>query len=172
MTAPFTTFNRPLNPVRNLLAGRPILTTLQVNLRCNSACGYCGLPLNVGRLSDPKTNTLFMLSEATMKQMLRTANAFVLMTGVAFAQAETPVIDQRQANEEQRVDQGIASGQLNEREVDRLNTQRGHINKMEDKAKSAGIMTKKERARIAAAQDRAARHIAREKHDRQGKRRR
>lgn len=107
-----------------------------------------------------------------MKQMLRTASALVLMTGVAFAQAETPVTDQRQTNEEQRVDQGIASGQLNERAADRMNNQQGHLNKMEDKAKSAGIMTKKERARITAAQDRAARHIAREKHDRQGKRRR
>jgi hypothetical protein len=49
MTAPFTTLNRALKPVRNLLAGRPILTTIQVNLRCKSACGYCDLPLNVGR---------------------------------------------------------------------------------------------------------------------------
>jgi hypothetical protein len=43
---------------------------------------------------------------------------------------------------------------------------------METRAKPDSIMTEKERARIAAAQDRAARHIAREKHDRQGKRRR
>lgn len=107
-----------------------------------------------------------------MKQMLLTANALVLMIGVAFAQAETPVIDQRQTNEEQRVDQGIASGQLNEREADRLNAQQGRINKMEEKAKSDGVMTKKEQARIVAAQDRAARHLAREKHDRRGKRHR
>ena len=45
-------------------------------------------------------------------------------------------------------------------------------NKMDDRAKSDGVMTKKERARIVAAQDRASRHIAREKHDRQGKRHR
>lgn len=96
----------------------------------------------------------------------------LLMTGLAFAENETPRIDQRQMNQEQRVDQGIASGHLNEREADRLNKQQGYINKMEDKAKSDGVMTKKERTRIVAAQDRAARHIAREKHDRQGKRRR
>ncbi len=40
---------RVLAPVRNLLAGRPVLATFQVNLRCNSACGYCDLPLNAGR---------------------------------------------------------------------------------------------------------------------------
>ena|SRR6266850_4299938 len=107
-----------------------------------------------------------------MKQMLLAVSVLVLMTGMAFAEAETPVIDQRQANQEQRIDQGIASGQLNEREANRLNKQQEHINKMEDRAKSDGVMTKKERARIVAAQDRASRHIAREKHDRQGKRHR
>jgi hypothetical protein len=107
-----------------------------------------------------------------MKQKLLTVSAVVVMTGVTFAENETPGIDQRQTNQEQRVDQGIASGHLNEREADRLNKQQGHINRMEDKAKSDGVMTKKERARIVAAQDRAARHIAREKHDRRGKRQR
>ena len=107
-----------------------------------------------------------------MKQILITVSIVVLMTGVAFAENETPGIDQRQTNQEQRVDQGIASKQLNEREADRLNTQQREITKMEEKAKSDGVMTRKERARIAAAQDRAARHIAREKHDRKGKRHR
>jgi len=49
MAMPFTALNRTLKPLRNLLAGRPALATLQVNLRCHSACGYCDLPLNVGR---------------------------------------------------------------------------------------------------------------------------
>ena len=108
-----------------------------------------------------------------MKKMLFAVSAMTLMTsGMVFAQAETPVIDQRQTNQEQRIDQGIASGQLNEREANRLNKQQEHVNKMEDRAKSDGVMTKKERARIGAAQNRASRHIAREKHDRQGKRHR
>ncbi len=108
-----------------------------------------------------------------MKRMLLAVGAMtLLMTGMAYAEAETPVIDQRQANQEKRIDQGIASGQLNEREAHRLNKQQGHINKMEDKAKSDGVVTKKEKARIHQAQDRASRHIAREKHDVQGKRHR
>ena len=49
MAIPFINLNRALKPFRNLLAGRPVLATFQVNLRCNSACGYCNLPLNVGR---------------------------------------------------------------------------------------------------------------------------
>jgi len=107
-----------------------------------------------------------------MMQILFAVSALLLMTGISYAQAETPVIDQRQTNQEQRIDQGIASGQLNEREANRLNKQQEHVNKMEDRAKSDGVMTKRERARIGAAQDRASRHIAREKHDRQGRRHR
>jgi opacity protein-like surface antigen len=108
-----------------------------------------------------------------MKRMLLAVSGItLLMAGMAFAEAEAPVIDQRQANQEQRIDRGIASGQLNEREANRLNKQQEHVNKMEDRAHSDGVMTKKERARIGAAQNRASRHIAREKHDRQGKRHR
>jgi len=33
----------------NLVLKRPLLAVFQVNLRCNSSCGYCNLPLNVGR---------------------------------------------------------------------------------------------------------------------------
>jgi MoaA/NifB/PqqE/SkfB family radical SAM enzyme len=33
----------------NLVRGRPLLAIFEINLRCNSACGYCGLPLNEGR---------------------------------------------------------------------------------------------------------------------------
>jgi opacity protein-like surface antigen len=106
------------------------------------------------------------------KMLLAVSGMTLLMTGMAYAQAETPRIDERQANQEKRIDQGIASGQLNEREANRLNKQQEHVNKMEDRAESDGVMTKKERARIGAAQARASRHIAREKHDRQGKRHR
>ena len=35
--------------LRNLALRRPLLAVFQVNLRCNSSCGYCSLPLNVGR---------------------------------------------------------------------------------------------------------------------------
>ncbi|TKS63655.1 MAG: hypothetical protein EWM73_01233 [Nitrospira sp.] len=117
-------------------------------------------------------STRTYLKEASMMQILFAVSALLLMTGISYAQAETPVIDQRQTNQEQRIDQGIASGQLNEREANRLNKQQEHVNKMEDRAKSDGVMTKRERARIGAAQDRASRHIAREKHDRQGRRHR
>jgi hypothetical protein len=49
IAAPLALLNQALTPVINLMAGRPVLATFQVNLRCNSSCGYCDLPLNVGR---------------------------------------------------------------------------------------------------------------------------
>ncbi|HEY6640410.1 MAG TPA: hypothetical protein VIY67_06745 [Nitrospiraceae bacterium] len=100
-----------------------------------------------------------------MKKWLLPVSGIILFTtGVVFAEIETALLDQRQANQHQRIDQEISSEQLNE--------QKEQVNKMENRAKSDSVMTDKERARIAAAQDRAARHIARGKHDRQGKRRR
>jgi hypothetical protein len=91
----------------------------------------------------------------------------VLAAGMAYAEGETPGIDQRQANQEQRIDQEIANGQLTQREAEKLNKQQQHIDTMENKAKSDGVMTKKERGRIHAAQDRASKNIYRQKHDRQ-----
>jgi MoaA/NifB/PqqE/SkfB family radical SAM enzyme len=38
-----------LGGLTNLLLRQPLLAVFQVNLRCNSACGYCNLPLNAGR---------------------------------------------------------------------------------------------------------------------------
>ena len=49
MAVLFTALNKALKPFRSLVTGRPVLATFQVNLRCNSSCGYCALPLNVGR---------------------------------------------------------------------------------------------------------------------------
>jgi MoaA/NifB/PqqE/SkfB family radical SAM enzyme len=47
--------------LRNLVLRRPLLAVFQVNLRCNSSCGYCNLPLNVGRyeMSRQEIGTVF-----------------------------------------------------------------------------------------------------------------
>lgn len=108
-----------------------------------------------------------------MKGMtLAVGGVMVLTTGMAFAQADTPGIDRRQANQAKRIDQGIASGQLTPREANRLEREQNRITRMEDRAKADGVVTDKERARLNRAQNRASRHIAREKHDAQGARHR
>jgi hypothetical protein len=102
-----------------------------------------------------------------MKHTVLAIGGVLLAVGMAYGQAETPGIDQRQANQEQRIDQGIASGQLTQHETNKLEKQQQHIDNMENKAKSDGVVTKKERTRIHAAQDKASKKLFRQKHDRQ-----
>lgn len=81
--------------------------------------------------------------------------------------AATPGIDKRQAEQQKRIDQGVASGSLTQQEAARLQKGQERVQAVEDKAKSDGVVTKKERARIQHAQDVQSRHIAKQKHDRQ-----
>jgi hypothetical protein len=82
------------------------------------------------------------------------------------AAAGAPGIDQRQAAQGQRIDQGAASGQLTRREELRLERQQARIDRAENRAKADGVVTGQERKRLHAAQDAASANIARQKHDR------
>ena len=105
------------------------------------------------------------------QRMKRTSTLLVAVLAAfalpVLAQTNTPNIDQRQANQQQRIDQGVKSGQLTGKEAARLEKGQEHVQKLEDKAKADGKVTAKERARIQKAQDGQSRKIAREKHDRQ-----
>jgi hypothetical protein len=85
----------------------------------------------------------------------------------ASAPAATPGVDQRQANQEKRIDNGIAKGSLTKREQHRLNREQNAIDKAENKAKSDGTVTKAERKRLHKMQNRASRDIHKQKHDAQ-----
>ena len=85
------------------------------------------------------------------------------------AAAATPGVDQRQANQEKRIDNGIASGQLTRREAHRLERQQNKINAAENQAKADGTVTKAERKRLHYMQDHASARIHRQKHDAQTK---
>ena len=96
-------------------------------------------------------------------------------TGAASAQqmypnapySATPRVDQRQAQQEQRIHQGMRSGQLTQREAWRLQQQQRRIRQMERRAKADGVVTRQERREIRAAQEHASRSIQRQKHDAQ-----
>lgn len=49
MTGFLSGLRSAVKPLVNLLRGRPVMATFEACLRCNSACGYCDLPLNRGR---------------------------------------------------------------------------------------------------------------------------
>ena len=91
----------------------------------------------------------------------------LVLPAIAFAQANTPLVDQRQANQERRIDQGVASGSLTQREANRLDRGQDRVDNMENRAKSDGVVTRGERARMHQAQDRQSARIYRQKHDRQ-----
>ena len=79
----------------------------------------------------------------------------------------TPRIDERQANQEQRIDQGVASGELTRREANRLTHQQNAIDRYETRAQADGKVTKHERRHLTHAQNHTSRSIYRQKHDRQ-----
>lgn len=83
------------------------------------------------------------------------------------AQSNTPNIDQRQVNQQKRIDQGVQSGELTTREAARLEKGQQRIQKMETKAKADGKVTPRERARLQKAENKQSQKIAKEKHDRQ-----
>ena len=108
-----------------------------------------------------------------MSRPLRAALAATLLgltTLSSFAaDAATPRVDARQARQERRIDQGIASGEITKKEAARLETQQARIDAAEDRAKADGKVSAKERARLEARQDRASRNIRHQKHDAQDK---
>src|SRR6185436_5868896 len=80
---------------------------------------------------------------------------------------QTPVVDQRQSNQERRIEQGKASGALTPKEAQRLEKGQDHVQKVEDKAKADGKVTKKEKAHLHHAQEKQSHKIAKQKHDAQ-----
>lgn len=83
------------------------------------------------------------------------------------AGTDSPGIDQRQVNQQKRIDQGVQSGQLTEKEANKLNKQRDRIEKREAKMKQDGKLTKKERAKLKKKQDKAGKKIYKENRDNQ-----
>jgi len=113
-----------------------------------------------------------------MKIHTLAATVALVIGGAAFAQAPaapapakdplaTPRIDQRQANQEKRIDQGISSGALTAKETAKLDKRETKIESDKLAAKSDGKVTKAERRKLKHEENRASAAIRRQKHDRQ-----
>lgn len=86
----------------------------------------------------------------------------------AFAQtAATPRVDQREANQQARIANGAASGELTGKETVRLEKEQAAINKAEAQAKADGTVTRRERKRLHRMQNAASHDIHHQKHDAQ-----
>ncbi len=100
-----------------------------------------------------------------MKKISALILAFSLTSSLSFAEPSTPRVDQRQQNQDRRIDQGVNSGQLTGAEERRLEKGQDRVENLEDQAKSDGVVTPAEKRRLERAQDRQNRKIYRAKHN-------
>ena len=89
-----------------------------------------------------------------------------LFSTAAFAQSAASEIE-RNVNQQQRIEQGLQSGQLNTREAARLERGESRVESMEAKAMKDGTLSDAEKNRINQAQNKVSRDIYQEKHDAQ-----
>jgi hypothetical protein len=84
----------------------------------------------------------------------------------ALAQNTADVV-QRDVNQQQRIEQGLQSGQLTTKEAAKLEKGEAHIEKMEQRADADGKMTDAEKRRIEQAQNKESQQIYQDKHNAQ-----
>jgi hypothetical protein len=101
----------------------------------------------------------------TLRVLMLTVAVAMLATTVASANPITPRVDRREARQHARIQQGVRSGELTRGERLRLGEGQMHVRRMERRAKSDGVVTPRERARLGHAQNRQSRHIYRLKHN-------
>src|SRR5262245_27227832 len=91
--------------------------------------------------------------------------ATVLVAGVVHDEDSVGQDQQRDVNQQERIEQGLKAGQLSTREAGRLEREQQHIEKMEARDLRNGSLSPAEQARLNAAQNRASRDIYRLKHN-------
>ena len=89
-----------------------------------------------------------------------------LLTTAAWAQTTPAEQDQqRDVNQQQRIEQGLQSGQLSTKEAGSLERQEQHVDKMEAHDMKNGAITPGEQSRLNAAQNRVSNDIYADKHN-------
>lgn len=106
------------------------------------------------------------------RRLLKCSNLMAIalaLTGSALVQAQeqgAAVETQRDANQQERIEQGLQSGQLSTKETGRLEREEQHIDRQEaHDLKQGGTLTPQEKARINREQNRVSSNIYREKHN-------
>jgi len=90
-----------------------------------------------------------------------------LFTTTANAQTATPVVKERQENQQKRIANGVKSGELTPAETKKLETREAKIQHDKRMAKADGKVTAGEKAKLHREQNRTSKAIARQKHDKQ-----
>jgi len=102
--------------------------------------------------------------KSTRKMFIFVAGA--IFSTAVFAQSAAGEV-QRDVNQQQRIEQGLKSGQLNTREAAKLEKEESRVNRMEANAMKDGKLSPQEKRRIEGEQNKVSGDIYREKHDAQ-----
>ena len=99
-----------------------------------------------------------------------TINTRIVLCSAALAALMLPAsaqVNQRKENQQDRIAQGIKSGQLTAGEASNLERKEAGINRevRNDRAANGGRLTQQERAQVNRQQNRASRQIYRDKHN-------
>ncbi len=92
---------------------------------------------------------------------------FITSTGLINAQSSTKSTAARQTNQQARIADGVHSGELTRQEVKRLEREQKCIQIEKRIAKADGTVTRGEKRFLRREQNRAGRHVASQKHDKQ-----
>jgi len=105
-----------------------------------------------------------------MKRIVITAIVILTFSSsIVFAQRGTVSNSARQGVQQERISEGIKSGELTRREARLLKREQMKIQIEKKLAQSDGQVTPREKRFLRREQNRASRHIARQKHDRQSR---
>ena len=91
--------------------------------------------------------------------------AMSVLTTAAWAQTPAEQDQQRDVNQQQRIEQGLQSGQLSTKEAGSLERQEQHVDNMEAHDLKNGSMSAGEQARLNAAQNKVSGDIYADKHN-------
>lgn len=97
--------------------------------------------------------------------MKKTLAIFLVLVFCITGSAMAGLVSHRQIHQQERIGQGIHSGELTGGEVRALEREQRHIQYSKESALSDGVVTPGERARLHSQQDRASQHIYRLKHN-------
>src|SRR5258707_775989 len=102
-----------------------------------------------------------------MKKSIVFISAALLIAASGYAQTATPVVTDKQINQQERIKEGVQSGELTKPETRRLEAREAKIQHDKKVAKSDGVVTPEERAKLRREERRTSRAIYRDKHNSQ-----
>jgi hypothetical protein len=89
------------------------------------------------------------------------------LSAAAHADTRPEADQQRNVNQQERIEQGLQSGELNTKEAGKLEAEQSHVDRIESRAMSNGTVSTTEQARITNAQNAVSKDIYAQKHDAQ-----